>query len=344
MRRVLAGALVGVALVAAAVAPPPASPAAPELFVPVGSATLVCPEITVTDESASAVAAFVAPVSGLETQAGSAGLRTIDGARDLAEVEEPGRPVTLLVADRSAPPIVTLASGSWAPEAIAGMVGRELDGAGEGIFSVACPPPGDDWWFVGAGSQLGRSTALLVSNPSVEPARFDISLHASSGIVAALAGKGISLGPQSHVRLRLDALAPDEELLAVHVQATSGRVAAALRDVSEVRRGEAQGVDYIPAAQPPTRRQWIGGIAGGEGARDLVLVNPGTQFAAVQTTLLTEEGPTVLEGLPAIAVPAGSVVTIPLERVLNGRAGTLEMNLGRADHRRRAVHVGQGPP
>lgn len=354
MRRGLAGALVGVALVAVAVAPPPATPASPELFVPVGSATLVCPEITVTDESATVVAAVVAPVSDQGAQAGqepdgaggsdgagdsagagdedasdsqdgSAVLRTIDGARDLAEVAEPGRPVTLLVADRSAPPIITLASGSWAPDAIAGMVGRELDGAGEGIFSTACPPPGDDWWFVGAGSQLGRSTALLVSNPSVEPARFDISLYASSGIVAALAGKGISLGPQSQVRLRLDALAPDEELLAVHVQATSGRVAAALRDVSEVRRDSPQGVDYIPAAQPPTTRQWLGGIPGGDGARDLVLVNPGTQFAAVQTSLLTEEGPTTLEDLPAIAVPAGSVVTIPLARVLDGRAGTLEM-------------------
>ena len=171
MRRGLAGALVGVALVAVAVAPPPATPASPELFVPVGSATLVCPEITVTDESATAVAAVVAPVSdqgaqegqepegtggsegagdsagagdedASDSQDGSAVLRTIDGARDLAEVAEPGRPVTLLVADRSAPPIITLASGSWAPDAIAGMVGRELDGAGEGIFSTACPPPG----------------------------------------------------------------------------------------------------------------------------------------------------------------------------------------------------------
>lgn len=301
---------------------------------PVSSATLACPEITVTEDSASLVAAFVAPAgsqgstspSESATAAGSAVLRTIDGAQDLAQVTEPGRPVTLLVADRSAPTILTQASGSWASGAIAGVAGRELDGAGAGIFSAPCPMPGDEWWFVGAGSQLGRSTALLVSNPSGEPARFDISLFARSGVVAALAGKGISLGPQSNVRLRLDALAPDEDLLAVHVRATSGRVAAALRDVSVTRGDSPQGVDYIPAAQPPTRLQWLGGIAGGSGDRDLVLVNPSTQFASVRTRLLTDEGATDLVGLEAIAVPAGSVIAIPLARILDGRSGTLEMS------------------
>ena len=333
MRRLVAGGLAVAAVVAVAAAPPSSPPAQPELYVPVSSATLACPEITVTDDSASLVSAFVSPAasepapseSPSSTSVGAAVLRTITGSRDLARVTEPGRPVTLLVADRSAPPILTQASGSWASGTIAGMAGRELDGAGAGIFSSPCPTPGDDWWFVGAGSQLGRSTALLVSNPSGEPARFDISLFARSGVVAALAGKGISLGPQSHVRLRLDALAPDEDLLAVHVRATSGRVAAALRDVSVTRRDSPQGVDYIPAAQPPTRLQWLGGIAGGSGDRDLVLVNPGTQFASVSTRLLTDEGAVDLVGLEAIAVPAGSVIAIPLARVLAGRAGTLEM-------------------
>ncbi|MCJ7710270.1 MAG: DUF5719 family protein, partial [Chloroflexi bacterium] len=221
--------------------------------------------------------------------------------------------------------IVMLADGSWAPSSFSGVVSRQLSGTGAGLSSAACPAPGPEWWFVGAGSEIGRGSALLVSNPAEEPARFDISLYSGAGPVQALAGKGIDLGPGATVRLRLDALAPDEDLLAIEVGATSGRVSAAVRDVAVPVDGRARGVDFLPPAQIPNTRVVVAGIPDGGGRRDLVLVNPGAQFATVTPRLLTEDGPESLAELATIAVPAGAVIRVDLARILQGRAGSLDL-------------------
>jgi hypothetical protein len=312
-------------------------PASSTEYRTVGSALLACPALSVTQDSASLLTGIVAPSPDDPTEAalgsgtaggaseGSAGLRLIDAELDLARISRPGTPVTLLVAGRSQPSILMTAMGQFAPAAIAGVASVELAGAGAGLASAACPPPGPEWWFVGAGSQLGRGSALLVSNPAQEPARFDISLYARSGPVEALAGKGITLGPQSQVRLRLDALAQGEELLAIQVRATSGRIAAALRDVAVPRGEQPRGVDFLAPSIPPAKRLWIAGLPAGPGSRDLVLVNPGAQFATLQVQLITEDGTQEVTGLATVAVPAGSVVTTSLDRVLRGRGGTLAL-------------------
>jgi hypothetical protein len=300
---------------------------------PIGSAVLACPELGVTDDSASTLSGLVVPgVGGQGTDTtgeavpaggGQAALRVLGAESDLVRLPAPGEPVSLLASDRSQPPILLEASGSWAPAAVAGIASTELDGPGAGLASAACLPARPQWWFVGAGSELGRGSALLVSNPAAEPARFDLALYARSGPVDVLVGTGIDLAPQAHVRLRLDALAPGQDVLAIQVRATVGRVGAALRDVAVPREGSPRGVDFIPAASAPDTALVLGGIPGGAGARDLILVNPGTQFATVAVRLITEEGTTGLAGLPVASVPAGSVISIPLAGALAERPGSL---------------------
>jgi hypothetical protein len=345
MRRLRVGALLIVACAGIALAPSPSQvqsgTAAGGRALPIGTAVLACPELSVSDDSASTLAGLVVPggdpgdpegdpdgategaTDGATEGAGSAALRILSARSDLARLTAPGDPLTLLVAERSQPPILLEASGAWAPAAVAGVASNELAGAGAGLASAACPAPGPQWWFVGAGSQLGRGAALLVSNPAQEPARFDLTLYARSGPVEALAGRGIDLAPQAHLRLRLDALVAEQDLLAVHVRATSGRVGAALRDVAVPRGDSPRGVDYIPPAVAPTTQLVIGGIPGGAGARDLVLVNPGSQFATVTPRLITAAGPVELPGLASVAVPAGSVISIPLAGQLAQRSASL---------------------
>ena len=373
MRRLLAVVAGVAAVVAVVLAPPRATPDDSASYLRVRGATLACPELAVTDDSASVLTGLVAPpapasgssatagpggAAGTATQGtttqgtgtqgsgtqgtgsartgtqgtGSAGtgtqgtgvLRPIDSQTDLARIPGVGDPLNLLVAKRTATPILMLATGGWAPDALAGVASHELGGAGAGIASAACPAPGSDWWFVGSGSQLGRGAALLVSNPAPDPARFDISLYAASGPVEALAGKGIDLGPQSFVRLRLDALAQDQALLAVRVRATAGRVAAALRDVAVPEGSDPRGVDFVPPAIAPSMQAWIGGIPGGASHRSLVLVNPGNQFATVKARLLTAAGTQELGSGP-FSVPAGSVTSTSLDDVIPTGGGTLEL-------------------
>lgn len=317
-------------LAASIVLAAPSAPA-PELEVvikEVTNTTLSCPEVAVTTDSASVVGSLVsAPMvsTGAGEQEGSAWMRFIDAEEELARISEPGPASHVLIAGRSTAPVVTRAVDAWAPAALSGLVARDMAGAGAGLSSTPCPVPGTEWWFVGAGSQVGRGATLLVSNPAQEPARFDLVLYGRTGPVAALAGKGIDVAAAGHVRLRLDALAPDQELLAVNLRATNGRVAAALWDVSVPAEGVGRGVDFIPAAQPPSGDLVVAGITGGEGGRELVLVNPGSQFATVTARLLTEEGPAEIDGLATVAVPAGSVATINLARVLGGRPGSLHL-------------------
>jgi hypothetical protein len=322
MKRLVLGLLVVAGVVAASVAPQ-AEPDAQELaYRPVSSSVLVCPQMTGAGQATNVLGAMVAgPAEG----PGSAALWPIASTDFGVQLPAPGEPVALRSVRRSQPPLLMRADGSWAPSALAGVVARQQDGTTEGLSSAACSAPGRQWWFVGAGSQLGRGAALLVSNAAEEPARFDITLFSGAGPVQALAGKGIDLGPSSSVRLRLDALAPDEELLAIEVLATSGRVAAAVRDVAVPSEDRPRGVDFIPAAQAPGTRLVIAGIPAGDGDRDLVLVNPGAQFATVTPRLLTDSGPAAVEGLAAIALPAGAIIRVDLTRVLSGQSGTLDL-------------------
>ena len=227
---------------------------------------------------------------------------------------------------------------------MAGAATRELTGEAAGLSSTACAPPRAEWWFVGAGSRLGRRAALLVSNASQEPASFDITLHAQSGPVEALAGKGITLGPQSRVRLRLDALAEGEDLLSVHVHATSGRVSAALRDVAQPVGERPRGVDYLPAAAEPANLLWIPGVPAGTRHKELVLVNPGDRFASVSARLISSSGTTDPPALVSLPVPAGSSIRYPLDDPLGQAAGTARAALRRPGHGRGEGGLGSSRP
>lgn len=323
-------ALLAVAAAAAVLAVPAPPGSEPDVVLSeITSAALACPELTATDDSAAVVASVVVGARGdarfADGERGSAALGFLGTGATLALVAAEDAPLPVLVAGGSADPVVTRARDAWAPSTLSGVAGRDLSGGGAGLWSAGCPAPSTDWWFVGTGSQVGRGSVLLVTNPASEPARFDVSLHARGGPVQALAGKGIDVPARGHVRVRLAALAPGEGLLAVHLRATTGRVVAGLLDVAVPAEGAPRGIDAIPAAAPPGREVLIAGVPGGVGARELVLVNPGAQFATVTPRLLTATGSEQVEGLAALVVPAGSVVSIDLARLLGGRAGSLHL-------------------
>ena len=196
MRRIVLLLVVLATAVAVVVAPERSTAPAGVDYLGVSSSSVACPELAISDDSAAVLSGLVAVdraigasaqrLPGDQEPSGSAALRRIDGETDLARIPAAGQPVSLLVAKRSAAPILLMADGSWAPTAMAGVATREIDGVGAGAASAGCPVPGPQWWFVGSGSQLGRGAALLVSNPAQEPARFDLTLYAPSGPVETL--------------------------------------------------------------------------------------------------------------------------------------------------------------
>lgn len=320
------------ALAAAALAPRSTDATDPaggtDQWLPVLSSTLVCPEISVPDGSASIVSGMVAAVPGSVAAPGgsTASLQMLNAGQDLARITAPGDPVNLLVWRRSTSPIALTASGKDAGSTLAGLVTRQLSGDSAGLSSTQCAAPRSDWWFVGTSSQADRNAALLLENASDEPASLDLALFGPGGPVEALAGKGITLGPRSDVRLRLDALAQGQALLTVHVHATTGRVSASVRDVSDSAQERPGGVDYLPPAAPAARQQWITGVPGRLQQRTLVVVNPGSTFVTVDVRRMTAAGTGAVPGLTGLAVPAGSTVSFPLDAELGQAGGTLRLD------------------
>ena len=114
------------ALAAAALAPRSTDATDPaggtDQWLPVLSSTLVCPEISVPDGSASIVSGMVAAVHGSVAAPGgsTASLQMLNAGQDLARITAPGDPVNLLVWRRSTSPMTCRCGSSTPPAPPAG--------------------------------------------------------------------------------------------------------------------------------------------------------------------------------------------------------------------------------
>lgn len=327
-RRLLALALLLLLVAALWVAPVPShwAPGASPGTLPVSDTDLACPTPVAGIGSASAVSAVVAPAAATSSGSGTGALRALAPQQELAAIGAVDQPVSLLARKGPLVPVIGHAAGTWAPALVAGQAARVASGRARGLASAACLSPASSWWFTGAGSALGRRSLLELTNPAPEGARFDVELLGRDGPVAPVAGRGIEIAGNSAVELQLDALAPNEDLLAVHVIATSGRVSAALYDSAAEVGGNPRGSDYIGPAAGPAQQLVFAGIPAGSGRRILYLANPGDSYATARTTAMTTSGTGELPGLPTVAVPAHSVVSVDLSRNLRGHSATLRLD------------------
>lgn len=258
---------------------------------PVVGAAVVCPDVD--------GAAVVAGSTG--RGAGTLRARTLGQPYAALPVTSAGR---VAVVDRAAGTAVVAAGG-----AVAGGLGvelrtRDLDGPVRGLSALRCGASGTSSWFVGGATVVGDSARLVLANADDSPALVDVTSWSASGPVERRPGRGIAVPARGRTVVELDELAPDRELLAVHVQATRGRVAAALRH-SRADGRTPRGTDWVPVSPPPSREVLVAGLPSGPGRRTVVVTNPGQDDTTVALTLLTDDGQVDLEPL---AVPAGTSV------------------------------------
>ena len=307
--------------------PDPAAPARPG-SAPVVGAAVVCPDVTGSDVAAGS------------TGAGPGGLRvtTLAGTPPaLRPTPGPGAttPASPLdVAGR----VVVLRSGDdgdgdgggaalvEATGAVAAGLGveqrrRDLDGPVRGLSALRCRPPGTSTWFVGGATVLGESAQLVLVNADDVPALVDVSGWSASGPVERRAGRGIAVPARGRTVVELDTIAPDRDLLSLHVQTSRGRVAAALRHARADGR-TAGGVDWVPAVGPPAQEVLVAGLARGPGSRTLVVTNPGPDATTAQVQLLTGDG---VVDLAPMDVPAGTSVSRSLSVDLAATPATVRV-------------------
>lgn len=293
---------------------------------PVQTASAVCPEPLGNVNSITRVVASAAAAAGVaDSRSGTLTVTDLAaGTRPRLTTDRPGYSVGMNVKKTLAPSLVR-ASGALAPGLAAIQTTRTSAGALRGLASVTCATASTTSWFVGSGAAVGRRGAVYLTNPSSTPAVVDVTLWGPKGQLTSPASTGIALGPGARKVLALDALAPGTADFGIRVHARSGRVAAALRD-TEVAGLDTKGADWVPVAAEPARHVVVPGVTGGDGSRVLHVLVPGSSDAIVKLQLVTPDGSFAPEGKDVLEIPAGTVVSVDLTKVLGGDAAAVRLD------------------
>lgn len=294
----------------------PARRTAQAQSVEVVGATAVCPDLfQVPGVLETRVSVGVAPLP--------AGVRP--GPRDMEQqlvsgkspprsvpVREPGQVAVGLATGITNDGLVISARGGLAPGLEVEQVTRGERGANRGLAGLRCGAPQQDTWFVGSGTGVHDAALLILANAEDSPSTVDITVFTSQGPADPRLGQGFTVLPHSRLVIPLDTLAPDRAVLAVHVLARRGRVAAALRH-NRVLGSVPLGIDWVPQALPPATSVVVPGFPMGPGQRVLMVANPGLDDTQVSVQITAIDGQFVPTHFDAIPVPAGTVVPVFLD-------------------------------
>jgi hypothetical protein len=205
----------------------------------------------------------------------------------------------------------------------AGTVGTSTttatDGVNAGMASVPCQVPGSDFWFVGASGASERRDVLVLTNLDSINAEVNVTVYARTGQQDLPAARGLVIPARGTTELFLKLIAPNLRDLALHVESTGGRVAAAVRS-NATNGSQLAGVDWLNTSSVPATKVFVPGVAAGKGLRVLSIANPSDLQATASLTVNGPNGPFKPAGLETVPIAAGSVKTVMLDPVLQGDA------------------------
>jgi hypothetical protein len=299
----------------------------------VSTATLVCP-----DPSAAGTGSTTTVSVGAASSPGAAGAIPPSEQRDgtivvggfdpdASSVETQfgrGPTVQLDVTATDADPVVVYGTGPVSPGLAAMQLTSTAGGTSRGLAAQRCAAPGTDAWFVGLGTEIGHTSRLHLANAEQAPAEIGLEIYGADGPVDTSALPDIVVAAGSTATYDLDALAPDQSALAVHVVARTGRVAAGVLD-QQVAGLDPLGTDWLPTAAEPAGTVVVPGVPGGAGERVLQILAPGALDTQVELRLLTPDGPITPTGLEQIAVTAGEVISVPIAAAADGTPVAVEL-------------------
>jgi uncharacterized protein DUF5719 len=156
--------------------------------------------------------------------------------------------------------------------------------AADGTGTVTCTHPDSDMWFVGTGTDTGGSTVwLYLMNTGAMAASVDVTVLTDAGVQSGQDNE-TTVAPHRYLSMNLATLAKGSTVLAVHVQTSSGQVAA------DLWQGGGSGGTWLPLAASPATRLVVPGLTAANGAAKLLVAVPGTKDAQLRVTALTTQG------------------------------------------------------
>ena len=291
----------------------------PEVTVCPGPARLTDPETVGDAQFGPAPVGTTSSLRAVLEGGGSAELGAFDGATPqgidraqdadatVATIEDPADGAVLAV--RPEP--------GDAPRVAASVGSVTTAGDLRGLAAASCSRPGISQWLVGGSTQIGSSTQLVLQNPGLTPAVVQVDVWGQGG-AAVLSGGGQQLvGPGEEVVTLVEAAAPEQRRLVVHVAASGGLVSAYLQH-SVLDGLVPLGVDYVVPGAEPAQDLALAGVASvGEAVDDphapqLRLLAPGGEAGTARVTVHGEDGTVPLRGVEDVALTPGVVTDVSL--------------------------------
>ena len=319
----LGATLSGVCLAAGAVGAPQHTPAARtgELV----GATLVCPDLQNVNGD---VVATTLTAGTTTAGVGKTEIYGIDSSKEPRRTLLDHGPAVKRYVSVTSGPVVVHTTGAITDGVVATQLGRGRLTSNRGYAETACTPPLTEQWFVGASTTIGADPYVQLVNVEDFSALVDITVFTPDGQANAPDGIGIVVPGRRATRIRLDSLAPDAKMTAVHVTTRTGRVAAAVRD-THTRGLTALGTDWVPLARAPQHEVVIPGIPtdGDPGLSSvrLAVANPGDRDTSIAVQAIAADNDFIPVNLDSVLVKAGTVQIIDLTQSLKGKAAAVQV-------------------
>lgn len=226
------------------------------------------PRTSVTPEGASQLRACAGPLLQLaSTDTALAAVQSIGAVnttlsgRDAAQ--EPLASPDNTSGDASGLPLRLTAPTDDSSDAAALLAGAQSQFADqENVFGAAaadCAEPSANSWVVAGSTEVGRTSLLVLTNPTAQDAVVDLEFSGEDGPIQAPGSQGIIVQTGQQKVFSLAAFAPNVVMPVVHVTTRGGQVSAVIQQ-SVVRGLTPTGVDWAGATVAPRTEVTIPGF------------------------------------------------------------------------------------
>jgi hypothetical protein len=275
--------------------------------------------VSTKDDSRNTVAAVA--IRREPERAGELRAETLSGDEAELTITDQGKGDTLTEPKTS---ILLQADGAMANGAGAVVLGTATSGEEAGLMAAPCLPPTTMHWFPGIGSGDADQTELILTNPDDTQAEVDLRFFGRRGRVAVPGSPNVAVPARKSRTISLSSLVETEGSLSLVVRASSGRVAAVVRKIRSSKLTPA-GADWQLASAAPATTVVIPAVPDGEGARRLIVTNPGAERAAVTIQALGVQGAYAPSGAERLDLTPESSAEVDLTDGLAGEPGAIKL-------------------
>ncbi|ASK64928.1 hypothetical protein CFK39_02740 [Brachybacterium avium] len=194
-----------------------------------------------------------------------------------------------------------------------------LTGSGDyrSLALTRCAEPVTDASFLGVSTGRGDSAVLVLRNPSERPATASVQLWTQDGPAAMEGRSQVVVAPGEEQRVLLESVAPGQDAVGVGVSVLGAPLSMYVQ--STERDGLTPGGAEILAPLPAAGTELtMPGVEVAGSAPTLVLGNSQGSGTTASVEVVGPEGPVPAAAVESIDLPAGTVVSTPLEGLPDG--------------------------